>query len=426
MVITKAVLALGKEILEAMDRGIDQRISRGHFFERAVADAFRQANWRVDSQPSLGSIRPDLLVRRGNRQYVAEIKSSSEVRRDRLVPLLAQAILQAKAAAAKLDPQSKVLPLAIVGVPRLSRHLFEDLRAFAAEVAPDVSIGLVDLEGSRIFAGPELDNLNKIDPSSDRSVSRPSPVSRLNLFSDLNQWMMKVLLSPYLPEGLIGAPRSQVHSISDLAKAADVSLMSASRCVNSLRAQGFIDRNSEVLQLVNVEELLAQWRSANRNSVHELAMHWIIPGAPERQLQEALHIYLNASSQAMDQNVSSGHQGFLRLPRACMALFAAADALGFGFVRGVAPHLYFERYDPRALESFGLLPAQPGQRVGVLLRIPAFRESVFRAVVIRKGVPVCDIFQLWLDVVDHPARGANQAQEIWHRVLAPLSKGVRK
>lgn len=32
-------------------------------------------------------------------------------------------------------------------------------------------------------------------------------------------------------------------------------------------------------------------------------------------------------------------------PRCCVGLFAAADALGFGFVRGVSPHLYLERLD---------------------------------------------------------------------------------
>lgn len=105
-----------------------------------------------------------------------------------------------------------------------------------------------------------------------------------------------------------------------------------------------------------------------------------------------------------------------------VSLFAAAELLGFGFVRGVAPHMYLEGFDQRALEALGLVPARAGQRADVLLRIPPFRESMFRAAVLREGVPVSDVLQVWLDVSDHRARGANQAQEIWRRVLDQLSR----
>jgi hypothetical protein len=53
-------------------------------------------------------------------------------------------------------------------------------------------------------------------------------------------------------------------------------------------------------------------------------------------------------------------------------------------------------------------------------RLPAFRESAFRAAVVRDGVPVADILQVWLGVSSHPARGEAQAEEIRHRVLAPI------
>jgi hypothetical protein len=40
-------------------------------------------------------------------------------------------------------------------------------------------------------------------------------------------------------------------------------------------------------------------------------------------------------------------------------------------------------------------------------------------VVRHHGVPVADIVQVWLDVSNHPARGKEQAEQIWKRVLAP-------
>ena len=50
-----------------------------------------------------------------------------------------------------------------------------------------------------------------------------------------------------------------------------------------------------------------------------------------------------------------------------------------------------------------------------VVRVPAFREPVFRAAVLQKGVPVADVLQVWLDVASHPARGAVQAEEIRRR-----------
>ena len=68
----------------------------------------------------------------------------------------------------------------------------------------------------------------------------------------------------------------------------------------------------------------------------------------------------------------------------------------------------------------GLSPEGAEQSPDVYVRVPAFRESVFRAAVVRDGVPVADILQVWLDVRSHPARGEAQAKEIRHRVLAPI------
>lgn len=387
--------------------------------ERAVADAFRRAHWRVVSPRRVGDILPDLLVQRGDRQYAVEIKSSSEIRRDRLIPILSHAILQAKAAAAS----QSAAPLAVVGVPRVSESLFDNLRSFAAQVAPDVSIGIIDPEGSRIFAGPDLDELNHVSMSSSRSNSIPSvPVSSLQLFSDLNQWMIKVLLSSRIPSDLLDAPRDRISGISELARVARVSVMSAFRCVSALRVHGFVDEHAAVLRLVNIEQLLSEWRAASHKPIRELPMRWLIPGDPKKQLLDAIKSYVNRP----DSMIAPGHQQpgerGLPFPRICLGLFAAAEMLGFGFVHGVAPHLYLERFDRRAVEALGLVAAHAGQRADILVRIASFRESVFRGAVSRDGVPASDVLQVWLDVADHPARGASQANEIWRRVLVPLWK----
>lgn len=407
--------------LSTMEPIAQRRSLRESSLMRAVVGAFRRGGWQVVSQPHIAGARPDLLVRRGNHQYVVQLKSSAEARRDRLVPLLAQAILQAKAAASKADLSPPARPLAVISAANLSPSLVDDLRSFAAEVAPEVSIGIVDLEGSRIFIGHDVEALSHLSPPPKRSQSFPHLRPQMHLFSDLNQWMLKVLLAPQIPDHLLHAPRKNIESVSALARAAQVSLMSASRCVSLLRAEGFLDE-SRGLHLVTIQGLLNQWRAAGRKPVREVPMRWIIPGDPERQFLDSVRAYLKMREPAVSVARSLRAHQAARHPRLCLGLFAAADALGFKFVRGVAPHLYLQKLDPLALESLGLAPVHPGERADVLIRIPSFRESVFRAAVSRDGIPVSDVLQVWLDVADHPARGASQAQEIWRRVLVPLWK----
>jgi len=100
-------------------------------------------------------------------------------------------------------------------------------------------------------------------------------------------------------------------------------------------------------------------------------------------------------------------------------LFEAAEALGIGFVRGVQPYIYVERLNAAVLEEFGLSENAEGQGADIYVRIPGNRESVFRGLVERNGVPVCDILQVWLDVGQHPARGKEQADMIWRKILSP-------
>jgi hypothetical protein len=73
----------------------------------------------------------------------------------------------------------------------------------------------------------------------------------------------------------------------------------------------------------------------------------------------------------------------------------------------------------------GLSPEGAEQKPDVYVRVPAFRESVFRAAVVRDGVPVADILQVWLDVGSHPARGEAQSEEIRHRALARIFEEKR-
>ena len=51
--------------------------------------------------------------------------------------------------------------------------------------------------------------------------------------------MLKVLLAPEVPEELLSAPREQYRNASQLAEAAQVSVMSAFRFVQQLQVEGY-------------------------------------------------------------------------------------------------------------------------------------------------------------------------------------------
>jgi hypothetical protein len=230
--------------------------------------------------------------------------------------------------------------------------------------------------------------------------------------------MLKILLGQHLPEPLISVPREQIRNASQLAKAANISVMSASRLVNQLASEGFLDERREHLQIVRADELLERWISANRQVARDIPARYIIKKDQRRFLASVAEYAANSgvapALKARRLRVARAS------PRCCIGLFAAADALGFGFVHGVLPHLYLERLDLDVLRRLGLSLEESDRRADVYIRIPSNRESIFRAAVMRGNLPVSDVLQVWLDVSAHPARGREQADEIRKRALKPL------
>jgi len=380
----------------------DRGAQAGADFENILAEAFKKAGWRVRRHPAAGDMRADLVVDDGARKYIIEVKSAAEGRRDRLIPLLSQAILQAQAFARQFS--ERAAPLAVVAARRVPESVADHIKQFAERHAPEVAVGVIDAEGFRSFLGPGLGGLDA-KPSLHAASRIVSPQHLPDLFSDLNQWMLKILIGQRLPASLIEIPREPIRNASQLAEAAKVSVMSASRLVNQLTSRGFLDESDQRLQVVRVEELLEWWASSNREAAKEIPAHWILKGGKD-QLLAAVRQY--TSGQIHNQ------------PRCCLGLFAAADALGFGFVHGVPPHIYLERLTLDSLNRLGLVVDQSNRPADVYLRIPVNREAIFRASVVHQGIPASDVLQLWLDVTTHPARGREQAREIERRVLKPL------
>ena len=384
----------------------------------SLREIFRRGGWRIEreSRRSLGKYAPDLIISKGDLRFVVELKMVSEARRDRLIPLFALAALQARKQAFEvraMDPQhGPVRPLAVVVSSHMPESVVDHLQEFAAAFAEGVAFGAVSLDGFRYFSDPALSDLNA------RADSRPRGAvlaqHSVNWFSDLNQWMLKVLLAPQIPERLLAAPRQDYRNVSELAKAARVSVMSAFRFAKQLQVGGFLEPDVGRIRLVRIEELMERWQAANQRPRREYPVRWILgAGRPDR-LVEALGEYVRGSDEPKRKEASP------KRPRLCLGLFAAAERLGLGFVHGASPHLYIESSDLGVLRQLGLALAQQGEPADVMVRIAPRSGSIFRGAVQVGGVPAADVIQVWLDVQSHPARGRQQADEIRRRVLRPL------
>lgn len=380
--------------------------------ERIVANLFRENGWKVLEQPREKDAAPDFIISGHGKKLVVEVKRASEGRKDRLIPLLSQAALEAAHYSRRLPGHP--IPVAIVGANRIADLVAEEAKQFVRERASDVAIGVVDLEGLRLFAGHGLESLSSVRVP--QGNIRPLKVRARapQLFSDLNQWMLKVLLAPRIADGYLSGPRGHYQGPSQLAEAAGVSVMSAFRFVEEFSKEGFLESGQGSLRLVRLRELMNRWVAASQRRVVEIPMRWVLHRG-KKALRSALRSY-----QSYDEMPSPNRadQFSSPRPRLCLGLFEAAEAFGIGFVHGVKPYLYLERLDADVLKELGLSGNAEEEEADLYVQIPGNRESVFRGVVRKDGVPVSDILQVWLDVGQHPSRGKEQADIIWRRILS--------
>jgi len=288
-----------------------------------------------------------------------------------------------------------------VAAPVLSESMAIALRENVRDFAPDVALGLVDARGRLELFGEGLEGVNAASaPRSKRSRRIDSHAT--DLFSDLNQWMLKILLGRYLPAELLAVPRGRIHGASDLARLANASVPSAWRFLSALKDAGFVEETESGLDLVRRDDLLGAWLSAVTRSHVEVRATLKLPvREPIPVIEPSVTAYRSADR------------------RIAWATFAAAGQLGYQFVRGAPLQIYVEDLGEAALGRLDLVPAKEHEPAHVILRKPRWPEAVFRAIVMKNGQPVTDIVQCWLDVSQHPARGQEQADVLWRRSLGP-------
>ena len=113
-------------------------------FGRIVSALFRDDGWKILQEPREPNPAPDFLVSGHGKKLVVELKRASEGRKDRIIPLLSQAALEA-VYYSRVIPGHPI-PVALVGANRISDSVADEAIQFLRERAPEVAIGVLDLE----------------------------------------------------------------------------------------------------------------------------------------------------------------------------------------------------------------------------------------------------------------------------------------
>lgn len=360
----------------------------------SLSELFVDDGWSVERPQHAPGNTSDLLIERRSTRYAVELKVSAEGRADRLIPLLAYGYLQAHRSA----PPGWT-PLVVVAAPKVTDRIVDQVIRFANEHAEDAAVGVIDQHGRRHFIGRELESL--IATPESRVAGSDAHRKRANLFSDTNQWLLKMLLARYLPEKLVNISHREYRNATDLASTAKVSVMSAHRLLDALRDEGHLDDSTSRLRVVRRHALLDRWRawSASRTP-HELPAVFILPG----HRREDLHDVVTRANGS-----------------ACLGLFAAADALGLGFVKGAVPHVYVRRLTPSTVSTLaGVAPANRSEAPHLIIREALAERSIFGGAIPTDRGLATDVLQTWLDVSSHPTRGREQADMIEGDMLDEL------
>ncbi len=348
-------------------------------------------SWRAVPHPA----GPDGVLEAKGRRFVVELKAANSARGPELESLLADSALRAQAHA-RLSPDDEPLP--IVFAPRLSASMLERLDRYALEFLPGLCWGAFDDQGVWHFPGLSV---SKPPPrakrrgrnSSIHGSGHPSP------FSDLGQWLAKVLLAPRVTKDWLQAPRESASTLRLLAALSKVSLHSAARWSASMQDLGFLDSpedaQDEPFRIHRVAEFLELWSSSLR---------------PRRVVEQRVRSMAGGDFTSI----------VARLVRAqadpTLSLHSACDSLGVGIVSGAPQSVYLNSWSPSLLSQCGLAPAPAGGDFVLVLRQPSAPESLRRGRVQVNNVWCADVIQCYVDLLHYPVRGNEQAKAILGRL----------
>ena len=239
------------------------------------------------------------------------------------------------------------------------------------------NFGYVDLSGNCLIS---LENV-LIEKEGKRNV-RPSTRPLRSLFAPRATRVVRALL----------AESGRTWKLEELAKAAGVSLGHAHNVVKRLEQLAWVERDDrQRLRLTKPADLLENWAESYRYRENEVSAYI----APERIGRKFMTELARAAE-------TSGRRYALTL-NAGLSLVAP-------HLRVPAVHCYLEGDPAPLVSALGLRPSTEAD--GTLHLLTPYDPGVFYGLLEKGGLKVVCLPQLYVDLVHHEPRGAEQAEHL--------------
>lgn len=332
----------------------------------------------------------DFVAHRPSGLVIGEVRQSGSASIDSVLGLLARGVLRSR----NRVSTSSTTPLVLAIVPRVGARTERAVHQFMSENAADCGWALTDQTGATRIVIPSLG----IDVEERGVVNQPRWQKRgsTRLFSDLNRWMLKVLLLAHAPPNLWNGPRANISNATELHRVAMVSVAKAHQFCDAIEKSGFLVRGPGGLTVVRKKMLMETWfhnERARRTDL--LAVRSIFDRTAD------LHEVLCRPGIAGDFAVSG---------------FEACRLLGILHASVIRPEVYVIGDLESALDALDLEVCDE-RDAQFFLRKAQFGQSILRGRLVQENLPIVDVLQAALDVCDQAARGAEQAEYIVNHVL---------
>ncbi len=352
-----------------------------------VTTALSEAGLVSVRAPRPGGV--DLVVPHPKGDLAIEVKSMGTARLEDLEGRLAMGILHLQK-----NPVPEAAPMVAVVVDRFGAKAEAAARRFMNAYAPGMAWCLVGRNGGAYGEIPRHGLTLDLPPLDEPRRSRGT---NAHLFSDLNRWLLKVLLLGPDPKAHFGGPRLErpVRNPTELHRIANVSVEKAHRFTRTFEEAGFLRRTRRGLLLEDRRLLLERWLDDERVRP--------TPQVPMRSIFGGQFSVTDLLDRLEEGDYAIGG-------------FHAAASLGALHALRAQAHLHIRSRMVPAMKQLDLVESR---RTDANLVLVGTRnvESVLRAAQARGGHMVTDEIQAALDVVNDPARGHEQAHFIIERLV---------
>lgn len=421
---------------------------------------FELEDYEVVFHKSKPRLKVDFVLSRGNRQYAVELKSSRQMHLS-FMHLFPRAILRLQA----VNRVASLLSIVAVLVDRLESRDIKRLEEYMNLYAPDMGWLLLDRQRRGVFKDQEknqyallneeqiewVKNLFSDDyqfseaqkvllhknakrqndseyyKSSARSTSSSSSYpsssilssisssslssSKIKLsFSDLEQWLIKVLLlSPLnIAHQFWGGPKGYAENAFQLSKLAGVSQMSANLWAQAMEYSGYLKRIGRKNMIpLRIEALIEEWIGRYRfrdNRIYPFRSMFRVSNYDAFIGELFEEIRLN--SEELGEFGITAH------------LACKLHEVKHSSAKSI--HIYCRGDIHNVARILKLVPSEEERKADLFLVEPKYPKSVFGGVLKKKELPVCDILQCYLDLYYLPDRGREQAAIVYENIISRI------